>query len=97
MLHGMDEALRLFWFLLSFPFLHIILKWRPVQKVAGALNPNMRAALAVRSHRIAQIDKIVQDPGVLYKVEHETVYHRLMQPDNADFQTPSKKMLFEEV
>lgn len=97
MLHGMDEVIQLFWVILAFPVLNRIIPW--LEPIMGKVNPNVKSALDFRALLAAQVDKLLQDPGILDRAEHEIVYHHLMtpQPGKGAFVMPSRKSLVEEV
>lgn len=95
MLRGMDEGSRLFWIMHAFPALQWILLI--VEPVVVNLSTKAKVALAFRSYLAAQINKLLKDPELLDSVEHETVYHHLMQPGRSQSHIPSRKSLLEEV
>lgn len=56
--------------------------------IGDAISPSTSGLRTFSSRCVSEIDAILQNPDQLYKAEHETIYHHLLNP-----RSPKKKSL----
>ncbi|KAG5652812.1 hypothetical protein H0H81_003581 [Sphagnurus paluster] len=94
---AMDSTLPMIWVFKYFPqikhFLLSVPEW-----TAAYLKPGTTGILEQRQEMGAQIDKLLKDPKSLEDIEHETIYHHLLnpQPENQRMPPISRTWLLDE-
>ncbi|KAG6909790.1 hypothetical protein DXG01_015283 [Tephrocybe rancida] len=94
---AMDATLPMIWVFKYFPLIKNFLLSIP-EWTAAYLKPSTTGILEQRRQMGAQIDGLLKDPSSLNDLEHETVYHHLLnhQPDNQRMPPLSRTWLLEE-
>ncbi|KAJ3999225.1 cytochrome P450 [Lentinula boryana] len=77
-----------------FPFLTSIANNTPPWLVRWTM-PGIKIFLDNKARFERQVDKLIHDPSALLTVEHETVYHHLLEPKDTQ-QRPSRRSLIDE-
>lgn len=94
---AMDATLPMIWVFKYFPFIKHFLLSVP-EWTAAYLKPGTTGILEQRQQMGAQIDKLLKDPSSLEDIEHETIYHHLLnpQPENQRMPPVSRSWLLDE-
>jgi hypothetical protein len=99
LLDAISGSLPDFWKQKHFPVLLTIIETMPEWLVLW-LNPQVRPFLDYKRHMGQQIDRLLADPEVLKAVDHETIYHHMLNPaekHSLDQRAPlTRKMLLDE-
>ncbi|KAF9077842.1 cytochrome P450 [Rhodocollybia butyracea] len=78
-LQGLKEAQLKIWFQLHFPFF-VTFALNAPQKLILWLLPEFESYLKMKAGFERQIDSLMNNPDTLSMVEHETVFHHLLEP-----------------
>ncbi|KAF9056858.1 cytochrome P450 [Rhodocollybia butyracea] len=78
-LQGMKETLTKIWLQIHFPFF-VTFALNAPQKLILWLLPEFEGYLKMKAGFERQINSLIKDPDTLAMVEHETIFHHLLEP-----------------
>ncbi|KAJ4487666.1 cytochrome P450 [Lentinula aciculospora] len=94
LLLNIQESLKTILFQRHFPFLTSFANNAPPKLVLWCI-PAFKVFVDMKIRYERQVDKLISDPDTLLAVEHETVYHHLLEPKDKQ-QRPSRTSLVHE-
>ncbi|KAF9077862.1 cytochrome P450 [Rhodocollybia butyracea] len=92
-LQGMKQAFTKVWLPYDFPFL-VTFALNAPQKLILWLLPEFKGYLKMKVGFEHQISSLIRNPDTLSMVEHETIFHHLLEPE--DQERPSRASLVDE-
>ncbi|KAF9066347.1 cytochrome P450 [Rhodocollybia butyracea] len=93
LLRGLEQSFRTLWYTRHFPWLMPLFHHGPQELMMWFL-PTFRGYLDLKVAFERQVDSLIRDPGTLSSVDHETIYHHLLEPK--DCKPPSRESLIHE-
>ncbi|KAJ3752765.1 cytochrome P450 [Lentinula raphanica] len=90
---SIEDFFKRIWFERHFPFLTGFACKMP-RTLVGWLLPRFKSYIDMKAALEHQIDRLKRNPDLISLAEHETIYHRLLNPKNQV--APSRKMLVDQ-
>ncbi|KAF9030669.1 cytochrome P450 [Rhodocollybia butyracea] len=82
-LQGVKELIKKFWLQIHFPFF-ITFALNAPQKLILWLLPEFEGYLMMKAGFERQINSLIKNPDTLSMVEHETIFHHLLEPEDQE-------------